>query len=334
MPGLSYACTDEGVELPVIDLTHSAFEVNLSFDQLAALTASSRRRLRRLELLPTFVHRLMARRSILLRNAMGSQDSFYGGMATYLLKLGAANMHGVHEGRLDSVIASAIGPVSIRLRHRAASNLIAEGLAFALDSLDTKGRPVHLVNISGGPASDSLNALILLKKTDPARLADRRVAIRVLDLDAAGPRFGARSLDALQGPGGALEGLDASFDHHPYDWTDAAPLGRMIERSASDHAVVVGSSEGGLFEYADDDVILANLRALRHVAMPDFVMVGSYVRDEPAAQEIKRLTRATIRLFSPEAFEGLVALAGWSVVKSIENNPIYRVVALQPAPER
>jgi len=61
----------------VIDLTHSAFDVSLTFDELAALTASSTRRLRRLELLPSFVHNLMARRSILLRNAMGSQHSFY-----------------------------------------------------------------------------------------------------------------------------------------------------------------------------------------------------------------------------------------------------------------
>jgi hypothetical protein len=79
------------------------------------------------------------------------------------------------------------------------------------------GDPLLLLNIGGGSAIDSLNALLLLHRERPGSLADRGIRIYVLDLDTAGPTFGARALAALQAEGAPLHGLDIRLTHVPYD---------------------------------------------------------------------------------------------------------------------
>jgi hypothetical protein len=59
-------------------------------------------------------------------------------------------------------------------------------------------RPVHLIDIAGGPAIDSLNALILLHKNHPGILKERNLSIDVLDLDESGAKFGEAALAVLQ----------------------------------------------------------------------------------------------------------------------------------------
>ena len=102
---------------------------------------------------------------------------------------------------------------------RDVARLLADGLAPALAA--QPGAPVHLLNIGGGPATDSLNALILLQKEQPQQLAGRQIVIHVLDLDATGPHFGARALDALLAAGAPLHGMMAAFQHIPYDLDQA-----------------------------------------------------------------------------------------------------------------
>jgi hypothetical protein len=58
-------------------------------------------------------------------------------------------------------------------------------------------RALHFINIAGGPAIDSLNALLLLQKKDPVILARRETTIHVLDQDNMGPEFGAAALASL-----------------------------------------------------------------------------------------------------------------------------------------
>ena len=79
----------------------------------------------------------------------------------------------------------------MRLRLQQTAKLMAEGLEH--DLVAAPGVPLHLFNIAGGPAIDSLNALILLRRAGADVLA-RQITIQVLDVDARGPFFGANAL--------------------------------------------------------------------------------------------------------------------------------------------
>jgi hypothetical protein len=139
------------------------------------------------------------------------------------------------------------------------ARLLAEALLVPL--ADEPDAPLHLVNIAGGPALDSINALIILTGAH-ATLIRRPIAIHVFDVQQDGSTFGARALLALTGTGGPLHGLEVQFQHHAYDWNDTAPLARLLAGFASRGAVMAASSEGGLFEYGTDDAVIANLAAL------------------------------------------------------------------------
>jgi hypothetical protein len=76
-----------------------------------------------------------------------------------------------------------------------------------------KRRPLLLLNIGGGTAIDSLNALLMLRESDASRLRGTAVSLAVLDLDDEGPRFGGRALAALQEEGGSLCGVNAQYSH-------------------------------------------------------------------------------------------------------------------------
>lgn len=156
----------------------------------------------------------------------------------------------------------------------------------------------------------------------------------MLDVDAAGPRFGARSLAALQETGGPLEGVAASLHHIAYDWTDAVPLRRFLS-SLGEEGVVAGSTEGALFDYASDGDIAANLTVLRDRTPADFVMVGSVPRStrtlDPRMQEVEDVPgRPNIRFLGLDAFLPLARGAGWKAGRSLDS-VAHHVVALGKA---
>ena len=164
------------------------------------------------------------------------------------MKLGPDNL-GAYAADLDRQIARALGPVSMRMRLQNVTAFIAEALGPALDL--APGAPLHLVNIAGGPAIDSLNALILVRQDWPSALSGRPIHIHVFDQDTAGPAFGARALKALMEPGAKLHGLDVTFTHLRYDWRQTDTLARALSSLDLEPAVWAASSEGGLFEYRE-----------------------------------------------------------------------------------
>ena len=98
-------------------------------------------------------------------------------------------------------------------------------------------------------------------------------------------------------------------------------------------AVAAGSSEGGLFEYASDEEIIANLRALRAATPPDFRMVGPVVRDASTLDPRLRMTervegRPAIRYIGLERFAELAGAAGWAIERSLDG-PMHQVVSLR-----
>jgi hypothetical protein len=327
--GVCYAVTDDGIELPVIDITHPAFAFEISEAELSALIDSMQRSAK----IPAAALQSAAEKSLLVRGIVESAGTFTTGMMTYLNKLGPDNLGDGYAGPLDRQWAASLTPVSFRWRMRDVARLLADGLAPALAARPRSA--VHLLNIGGGPAMDSLNALILVQKEQPAWLTGRAIRIHVLDLDEEGPRFGARALTALLAEGAPLHALDIALDYVAYNWGDTTVLRRVIDQIGAGNVVVAGSTEGGLFEYATDEEIVANLKVIR-VGTPDnFVMVGPVVRDpqscDPRLRAMEQVEgRPAIRFIGLEAFRGLAGNAGWAIERSLDG-PVHQVVSLKKA---
>ena len=164
-------------------------------------------------------------------------------MNTYLLKLGPDNLGAAYARPIDRRIAAALPVMAVRLRLADMATLLAEALGPTLESRPR--HPLRLVNIAGGPAMDSLNALLVLRRDRPGALEARRIQIDVLDPDGDGPAFGARALTALRAEGGPLHGLDIQLRHVRTDWTETVPLRDLLRAARIGTAVVAGSSEGG-----------------------------------------------------------------------------------------
>ena len=324
-PGLSYAVAEDGVELPVIDVTHPAFALRLSDEELDARTAEHVRQTQAFDKLPLVVQRLFAwalfRKSRLAKPLFFVSGGFLPGMDTYRLKLGPDNL-GSWATPGDRRFASALPPLAMRLRLQDMAELSASALAPQLAA--RPGVPLCLLNIAGGPAIDSLNTLILLRQDSRQLLEGRIVRVIVLDQAAEAPAFGARARDALTSAGGALSGVHVEWSHVRYDWRDAPTLERVADEAGVRDAVCVVSSEGGLFEYGDDDAIVGNLLAAGRAAPPATVVVGSVTRaDGPALRS--RLVRLATRPRTLAAFAGLAGRAGWAVDEARTRPASYNV---------
>ena len=312
-PGVAYAPAPDGHELPVIDVTNPAFRVDSSAEGVEALRRAHFAETRRNRLPPFLIRamlRLLARRSLLVRALVKPEASYLGGLTTYALKLGAENLMPPFDHPIDRRIGASAMVTSMRVRLQQTAELIAEGLRAPLG--ERPGASLHLVDIAGGPAMDSLNALILLRAAAPDLLT-RPVTIHVLDLDDKGPRFGASALAALLAAGGPLAGLEIGCRHVPYDWNETAVLVRLL-RDLPAQAVIAASSEGGLFDYGSDEAVAANLAALRHGGAA--LVAGSVTR----ADELTRRSLAGARFKlvprGTESFAALAGRAGWRLVRA------------------
>jgi len=309
-----FATTADGLRLPVIDVTHPAFAVPDDPASLAArrdaFLAWDRRNLRMPGIVTRLLIRLAARRSPLLRKMMVSDDEYLDSISTYMLKLGADHLPPGFDSPMDRKVAAAPHMALIRLRMQQIAGLLANALLAPL--ADAPDAPLYFVNIAGGPALDSTNALIMLARAD-ATLIQRPIAIHVFDAQQDGPAFGARALLALSRPGGPLNGFKVQFQHHFYDWNDTARLTRLLERAAPG-AIIAASSEGGLFEYGTDDAVVANLTALARADVP--IVAGSVTS---STEERKRMIAQTRFRFFPRGLEGFAPLAergGYAIADS------------------
>lgn len=324
----AWARTADGVELPIVDVTDPAFALEVRPDELPALVESSVARMEQLTRMPRPVGRLfrssLARNSVLLGGRARS-GAFMSGMTTYLNKPGPDNLDPAWAGRMDDRVSRMMPCVAVRLRLRSVARLLADHLATAL----TPGSaPVELLNIGGGPASDSLNALILLNTERPGLLAGRSVVVRVLDIDETGPRFASECARVLTATGGALDGLDVSVAATRHDWADAAGLPGELGKA---RGLTVGSSEGGLFEYGADAEIAAALEALHGLTGPGFALVGSVWRDTRLTRAMRATSPLRFHLRDPDAFAAVIGAAGWTVDATDDSNPVYLVVRLRKA---
>ena len=328
--GVCYAVTNDGLELPVVDVTHPAFRLSLSDDKQRSMTEQFLAEQRRFARLPRLVQRgllrLLLRGSIMARGLRQAEGTYLDGMTTYLFKLGAKNL-GEYAVPVDRRVAASLPGLSVRLRLADMAELLADCLASRL-AQDAE-RPLYFLNIAGGPGIDCLNALILLARRPGQLLAGRRTSVCVLDGDTAGPAFGARALQALQQPGAPLADLRIEFQRKQYDWRDVAGLSPVLAAIKGDGALAIGSSEGGLFEYGSDDAILANLGALASGLDGEFRMVGSVTRDDEIIRTVKLTSTTATRPRGLPVFSALVRRAGFQVSRSIAR-PLSDQVVLGP----
>ena len=78
-PGVCYAVTDDGLELPVIDITHPAFAFAVSETSLSALIDAMQRSAQ----IPPAALQAAAQKSLLLRGIVDSAGTYTTGMMTY-----------------------------------------------------------------------------------------------------------------------------------------------------------------------------------------------------------------------------------------------------------
>jgi len=306
------AVTRDGISLPVIDITDPRFHVPDDTDSLRALFDRAAEDARRHQRLPQFIMRFIlrraARQSLILRALFVGDGSFLDGITTYVMKLGAEHLPPPFDSPTDRRVAASAQLKLLRLRTQQVATLLADGLGDALAAAPAV--PVHLVNIAGGPAIDSMNALILLRQ----RGVDlkRPIVIHVLDRDDAGPFFGRNALAALMADGAPLAGLEIVFDHRPYDWNDTVALGELLREAGG--AIVGASSEGGLFEYGDDNAVVANLKALR--AGNVRAVAGSVTGNTERHRRNITVSRFKLHPRGLEGFAPLAARGGWRIERS------------------
>src|SRR5262245_29296120 len=195
--------------LPIVDITNPAFALELSSGELEAMAVQFVQESAQGQEVSPEVRAALAS-SRLGRGLMAARGTFLTGVNTYLLKLGPDNLPPDFHP-IDRRIAASFPATTARVRLQDMTALMAEGLSGPL-AVDAS-RPIHFVNIAGGPAADSWNTLIQLRAADSA-LPHRAVEVTVLDLDADGPALGARAFAALQSDGGPLNGLRIHFSQH------------------------------------------------------------------------------------------------------------------------
>ncbi len=328
-----YAKTEEGVELAVIDVTNPLFAVSATDAELAVMAEQyilEAGRQQQIPATPPAALREALRNSMLGRGVLAATGTFLDGMSTYLLKLGPENL-GTEASPIDRRIAASFPAFTARLRLQDMARLLADGLE--LSGTAEPQRTMLLVNIGGGPASDSWNALIVLTCRLRARLppesakllANGRVVIAVMDLDRRGPAFGGRAIEALCADGAPLSGWNIAFRHCSYEWSDAGQLREALEELRAGEATCGISSEGGLFEYGSDVEIVSNLAALHAGTAGDAIVVGSVTREGRPVRVSLIGNRVATRPRTIEAFRVLAGQAGWMVQEVIERPFSYNV---------
>jgi hypothetical protein len=318
-PGVCYAWTGDGVELPIVDITHPVFALKLTDTEQQSLVKDFLRESAALSRLPRPLRnlflRFFLRGSVLAEGVRQAQGSFMSGLHTYLLKLGPQMLGGAYAKPIDHRIAAALPSLAVRLRLQDVAYFMADTLLPALAS--DLARPLHLVNIAGGPAIDSLNTLIVLNKKQPGTLTERQIFIDVLDLDDAGPAFGKAALAALSEVGGPLHGTSVIFRHVHYDWAQVETLKVVLTEAQGEGALIICSSEGGLFEYGSDDDITSNLTVLR--SFPEVVaIVGSVTRADEPIQRLRQTSTAATHPRGLDVFTELGKKAGWAIARTVE----------------
>lgn len=306
---------DDGTELPILDVTHPAFALVLTEEQIAAMMEEYARVMSRG--VPPQIAEVL-RQSNLGKALMGASGGFLAGLPTYQMKLGPDYL-GSDASPIDRQIAGSPPAVFMRLRLQDIAQTLADALLEQLNS--DRDKPILLVNIGGGVAADSWNALLFVHAARPDLLSGLRIKIAVLETDERGPALGRSAIKALSAPNAPFASLDLQFQHIPYDWSRAENLPPILEELNAAESVCVISSEGALFEYGSDAEIVANLRAIHTASPASAVIAGSVTR----ADARHPASNMAIRPRTLEEFRLLAGPADWKISRVVERPFSYNV---------
>jgi hypothetical protein len=324
-----FAKTAEGREVPILDYRQDIFRhaPPSRLQNIRSLVG-----LRGLIWLPGPWRRRLAHQSELLSGfLLRDSQSPLSGQATYLAKLGPK----VPQTSLwDKIAAGSVQSIESARRGFCVASLESRLLAELIHT--SPSHPITFLNIGGGPASDNLNALLLLREHSAdlyRKLVEQQIpiSIQVLDPDPSGVVLGQRSLAVLQAEGGPLAGAAVKLEHHFYDWSQPQTL-RPLLNQARGAALVC--AEGSLFEYGSDEEIAANWQVIADHTPPAAALIGTVFH---TARDINLVAKRMLRL-SPRmgwkfrGFDPIARLAQgtpWIAEAQKRDNSIYLTFALR-----
>jgi hypothetical protein len=259
-----------------------------------------------------------------------NEITFASGITTLMMKLGPRLIGKGKKRFLDRQVNKGFGALVIRMRVRDMSKCQAKALIPLLAK--SPERNLCFINIAGGAASDSINALFLIQNEDPTLLKNRKIEINVLDIDTFGPAFAERSIRALKAFGGRFEELNISFRHIHYDWNNTEVLSEVL--SERTEWLKMCSSEGGLFEYCSDEVIIDNLNKLFVHSANDLIIAGTLLHNSDtidAGMKAALRISANIkpRLLGINGLKAIIEKTRWNLDSVAEGNPRYLIFSLE-----
>ena len=336
IPGLSYAFTLNGIELPVLDITHPDF-VECTNDKilhklLPYVQKNAEKNAEKFNKIPSFYKKYLIKHSFGMAELLDidKQNMFASGITTIMMKLGPRLIGKGRKRFWDRQMNKGFGPLVIRMRARDISKCQAEILIPLIKNYPEKD--LCFINIAGGSASDNINALFLIQNENPTLLIKRKIEINVLDIDTFGPAFGNRCLTALKTPNGRFNELDITFKHIHYDWNEVDNLIELL--SDRKGWLQLYSSEGGLFEYCSDEVIIRNLNAIYSYSEDDAVVIGTLMHDikeidAGMTASLKIITNIKPRLLGINGLRSITEKNKWNIESIIEGNPRYLIFSLR-----
>lgn len=334
LPGLFYVFTMNGIELPVLDITHpdfiSSIDENKLKKMLPYVEKNAEKNATKFNKMPTFIKNYFAKHSFAMAELLQNESSYASGISTLMMKLGP-NLIGKGKKRFwDRQLTKGFGSLVIRIRVKDISKCQADALIPLLQKSQEKN--LCFINIAGGAASDNINALFLLQQKNPELLKNRKIEINVLDIDTYGPTFAERCITALKVPSGRFYDLNISFRHITYDWNNTEKLENLLTERKE--WVQICSSEGGLFEYCSDEVINRNLNILYNNSATDIIIAGSLLHDINAVDAgiiaaLKISTAIKPRFLGIDGLRNIIEKNKWKVKTVTEGNPRYLIFSLQ-----
>jgi hypothetical protein len=332
--GISYANTQNGIELPVLDITHPLFLRSIDEEKLDKMLKEIKQkgeeRAESFNRIPASVKNFMAKRSYIMAGFMlkDTEDTFLSGMSTLMMKFGPGLIGKGRRKFFDRLGSKAFGAILLRMRVRDICKLHTDILETQLTN--EKDKNLCFINIAGGAACDSINALITVFKKDPSLLKNREIEINVFDIDRFGPAFAKNCIESLKSTDNYFNGLNVTFNHIVYNWNNTAGLRDfLIKRN---EWLNITSSEGGLFEYASDEDIIRNLNILYDNSQKNMKIVGSVIRDantvDPGILASMKLTNIKARLLGVEGLKKTIKETSWTIENIMENNPRYLTFTL------
>lgn len=336
IPGLFYTTTDNGVELPVLDVTHPLFKASINEEKLPDLIKEveihGEENAKKFQRLPQFLKKYFAKHSFVMAELLPNdkRETYLSGISTLMLKLGPWLIGKGKNRFLDRLASKALGGILLRMRVRDISH---QQSTAAIPLLKKELRKnICFFNIAGGAASDSINSLMLIKKENSELLKGRKIEITILDTDSFGPDFADRCIAALKGNNGPFNDLDIVVRYIPYDWNDTKKLNDLL--SERKDYLIISSSEGGVFEYCSEEIMLKHLITISENTTETTCISGSFLRDSETVDKgmlysLKFLKNMKPNLLGVTKFKELVSRTSWKINSLLENNPRYIVFTLK-----